>query len=343
MSSLVFTLEREKDLSKWGFCGSTVYAAGSLGVVIGSVFATIVRDSLTEEQLTLWGWRIPFLLGALGALPAVYLKHQDTPIVEPSSIPSSSGNKNILHDINQIESDHRNETEEEVDIYNINNNMNDISRDPLMESLGKSNRLALIAALIVPTILATSYYITFIWLVIYMDSILEPPIPHAFFINSINGIVGGILMIIAGGWFADKIGQDVKVMMVSGTLLAVTYPILIGLLGTGYEYRSIIALIIQLTMSILLAIWTGAMLPWMVMIFPPKIRLTSIGIGYNISLALWGGFSPLLATILVERVNSYAPGYIVTVTAVMSLIALYIVPSVNNGKPRNIVLHESDP
>lgn len=150
MSSVLFTIH-QKDISKWGFLGSTVFAAINTGVVIGSAVASIVRGTLTEEQLVLWGWRIPFLFGIVGGIPALYLK---------------------------------------LRVKQATNSSNE-SRDPLRKVLNESNRRALFAAALIPTTNATVSYLLFTWLVIFMDAIIEPPIPNAFPINTINTILGG--------------------------------------------------------------------------------------------------------------------------------------------------------
>ena len=74
MSSLIFTLERHPK-QKWGLYGSYVMAAANLGTLLGGVVATILRRSLTDEQLYAWGWRIPFLSGILVSISGFYLKN----------------------------------------------------------------------------------------------------------------------------------------------------------------------------------------------------------------------------------------------------------------------------
>ena len=56
------------------------------------------------------------------------------------------------------------------------------------------------------------------------------------------------------------------------------------------------------------------------------MRLTSVAVGYNISHSIVGGSSPALATYLVDRYGKHAPGFMVTILAVISLIGLKIAP-----------------
>jgi MHS family alpha-ketoglutarate permease-like MFS transporter len=46
----------------------------TLGLLIASVLGWVLSSSLNTEQLSSWGWRLPFLLGALAALWGYYLR-----------------------------------------------------------------------------------------------------------------------------------------------------------------------------------------------------------------------------------------------------------------------------
>jgi hypothetical protein len=54
------------------------------------------------------------------------------------------------------------------------------------------------------------------------------------------------------------------------------------------------------------------------------VRLTSAALGYDISHAVVGGFSPAMATVLFDKVGTYAPGLIYVVFGIVSVIGIYI-------------------
>ncbi|CAK7009542.1 MAG: Sialic acid transporter NanT [Citrobacter freundii] len=62
-------------------CG-TLTAGLTVGILLGSVVATLVNTSLTQQAVHDYGWRIPFLLGGVFGLVAMYLRRwlQETPI-----------------------------------------------------------------------------------------------------------------------------------------------------------------------------------------------------------------------------------------------------------------------
>jgi len=302
-SSVLFTLE-STSMKKWGFWGGVIIAATSVGVTIGSVFASIILDTLPEDEVLMWGWRIPFLLGATGALPALYLKSRTT---------EQAFNRSAVS------------TDTSVDSDNIDTN-DDLEIDPLRETFSSSNKRALMAAILVPTLNGCAYYIIYVWLVIFMESILDPPIPNAFEINSINSLLGGIILTLFGGCFADYVGDYNKIMIWSALVLCVVAPIGCGLIGTGGDYARVVAFCIQLILSFILAIFSGAQYPWFMKLCPPEIRLTTISVGYNVSMSIWGGFAPLVATILADRINYTAPGLLVSLSGLLSLIGLWVAP-----------------
>lgn len=62
-------------------CG-TLTAGLTVGILLGSVVATIINTSMTQQAIHDGGWRIPFLLGGIFGLMAMYLRRllRETPI-----------------------------------------------------------------------------------------------------------------------------------------------------------------------------------------------------------------------------------------------------------------------
>ncbi|WP_066015317.1 MFS transporter [Endozoicomonas atrinae] len=57
-----------------GLLSSLVHVSGISGMIAGSLVATLVHWSLTTEDIMLWGWRIPWLMGALGCIVLASLR-----------------------------------------------------------------------------------------------------------------------------------------------------------------------------------------------------------------------------------------------------------------------------
>ena len=68
----------------------------------------------------------------------------------------------------------------------------------------------------------------------------------------------------------------------------------------------------------------NAMPAALVELFPARERYTGLSIGYNLSLALFGGTAPLVATFLIrETGNIMAPSFYVIITAVFTAALLF--------------------
>jgi len=65
-----------------GFACGTLTAGLTLGILLGSVVATLINTHMTPEEIVATGWRIPFLLGGIFGFIALYLRRwlHETPV-----------------------------------------------------------------------------------------------------------------------------------------------------------------------------------------------------------------------------------------------------------------------
>ena len=73
-SSLVFLVEHAKPNHRartaiWGVWGATA------GILLGSAVGAAISNVMSPEQLDAWGWRIPFLMGAVVAFTGYLVRH----------------------------------------------------------------------------------------------------------------------------------------------------------------------------------------------------------------------------------------------------------------------------
>lgn len=71
--SLVFLAEhappeRRARMAVWGMWGATA------GILLGSGVGALVADGLGDEQLSSWGWRLPFLVGGVVAITGILVR-----------------------------------------------------------------------------------------------------------------------------------------------------------------------------------------------------------------------------------------------------------------------------
>jgi MHS family proline/betaine transporter-like MFS transporter len=84
-----------------------------------------------------------------------------------------------------------------------------------------------------------------------------------------------------------------------------------------------LAFIAQLTMIVFLSFFSGACPATYSEIFPTKVRYTALSIGYNIAVAIFGGFAPFIATWLIKVTgSSLAPAYYLIAAAVITFLVV---------------------
>ncbi len=57
-----------------GLWSSSMYVAVTLGVLFATVQAAVLQSLLSGDQMSAWGWRIPFAIGAVLGIYALYLR-----------------------------------------------------------------------------------------------------------------------------------------------------------------------------------------------------------------------------------------------------------------------------
>lgn len=297
-ASLIYTVET-RPREKWGFYGSLVMMAANVGTLLGNLVGATLRTVLTEEQLVSWGWRIPFLSGILIAVVAIYLK---------------------LHG----EEHHPNagEYDDDAGVSGEGNESGDQmaeSKHPLRESLRRENMPALISTTLTSMLWGSGFYITFVWMAIFMDDLLNPPIEHAFWINALAMLFGITIPLPLAGMLSDRFGR-LKCMVVGCIGLGALGPIMVLVISYG---KALPAFFAQFLLGLLLSLYGGPICAWLVEKFPSKVRATSASLGYDLAHCTAAGFSPLVATLLAQNVSLTAPGIIYTFFAILGLVGMF--------------------
>lgn len=333
MSSLVFTLEG-RPTKRWGLYGSFVLATANIGTLLGGLVAYLLRMKLTDDQIYRWGWRIPFLSGIMISFCGIYLKYfcsEDEGLPGHEPIPSN----NYEDDVPKTQ---KSEVDHEIDdIVIVEREMADGDSDtsiderpkiqvpvnPLRLAFSAENRRSLMASSMIPLLWAGGFYLSFVWMAIYMEDLIVPPVTDAFLVNSVSSLILCIWFPFAG-LASDLFGRR-RVMTAGGVLFGFVGPFLFLAIRNLGGSNAWVALFAQIGLGFSLAMWGAPMCAWLVESFEPEARLTSVSIGYNIGQAIAGGFSPFLATLLVDKVGTGAPGILLTSLASVSLVALWAI------------------
>jgi hypothetical protein len=89
----------------------------------------------------------------------------------------------------------------------------------------------------------------------------------------------------------------------------------------GSSGRADLAFLAQFLMVALLSLYAGSCPAAYAELFPTRVRYTALSIGYNVAVAIFGGFAPFIVTWLIrETGNQLAPAFYVIAAAVITLV-----------------------
>jgi MFS family permease len=128
------------------------------------------------------------------------------------------------------------------------------------------------------------------------------------------------IMIPCMGWLSDQIGRRKVFMSGLMGMIILVYPIFLLLM-----HRTFASVLSAELLFALLTAPIAALIPTMLVeLFPIHVRNTGSSLGYNCSLAVFGGTTPLVAMLLQKWVgSSFAPAYYVMLTSIISLTAAW--------------------
>lgn len=203
--------------------------------------------------------------------------------------------------------------------------------NPVCVSVRSSNLRPLLAASLVPMLWSGSFYLTFVWMAVYMSSLSDAPVPYAFGINTVCMFLSLCLFFPLAGIASDRLGRR-SVMTFGGLSCAALGPVAVRMVSSGHPWSALAG---QLALGIAVACYGAPMCAWIVEAFRDRAgaRLTSANIGYNIAQALAGGSAPALATLVADRWGSSAPGYLYSVLAGFALTGLWLVAGTDPADP----------
>lgn len=266
-----------------GFVVSFLVWSVVVGFLLGSLTVTGLEAVLSESAMDSYGWRIPFLLA--GALGGVglYIRLR-------------------LSDTPEFENLRK---------------MGEVAASPLTEAIATSWRPILqIAGLVV--VHNVGFYIVFTYLPTYFTETLNFTKVDAFVSITVASLAAMILIPPLGA-LSDRIGRK-PLLYIGGIGFAVfAYPLFL-LLNTGSLAAAVTA---HVALAVIESVFVSTSLAAGTELFATRVRSSGYSIGYNVSVAVFGGTAPFVATWLVARTgNQVAPAFYLIAAAVISLATI---------------------
>jgi MHS family proline/betaine transporter-like MFS transporter len=254
-----------------GFIGSFQQIGFGLGILLGTLCALLVNTLLSDPARLAWGWRLPFLFGALVTPVAFYIRRR---VGESPAFEKAAAEGHILRTpVRDAFAAHWPRILAVIGIGTMGTAAGYIANQFMSNFAVKS--LGLSGGLVSTAILAAS--------------VLQ------------------LVLIPFWGWLSDHVG---RLPIMGGAALIYTL-VIYPLFGALVHAPSAAALFTALGVSAVLVSASFGPLPALISsFFPPEVRTTAVSIGYNFAAAIFGGLAPFISTWLVGATGDLiAPTY----------------------------------
>lgn len=125
------------------------------------------------------------------------------------------------------------------------------------------------------------------------------------------------------GAVSDRFGRKPVLLVFTVLPILTAYPVLSWLVA-NISFENL--LVTELWLSFMYASYNGAAVVALTEVMPQKVRTVGFSLAYSLATAIFGGFTPMVSTWLIEQTgDKAAPGYWMTFGAVCGLLAtLYL-------------------
>ncbi|GAB3058807.1 MFS transporter [Sediminivirga luteola] len=266
-----------------GFFGSFNQVSTAGGFLLASGVVTGLTTILDDEQMLAWGWRIPFLLGALTGIAAIVLRYgmKDTPAFR-----EEKAKDNVV-------------------------------KAPLTVAI-KTQFPAIVRGFGFTVVWTVAYFFFLTYVPTFLSSTVGVDPGFARFSNFIV-LIYFMLLIAPFGLLSDRIGRKPLLLVGSGGFLLLSFPALY-LMTTGSHALILVA---QFVIATILAAFSGAGIAALSEFFPTNVRYSALGIGYNFSVMAFGGTAPFIGTAVVSATGvALSAALLPTVAGLITLIVI---------------------
>jgi MHS family proline/betaine transporter-like MFS transporter len=191
---------------------------------------------------------------------------------------------------------------------------------PLRDLLRRQPMSVLLALGI--SIISNSSYYLLLYVPTYGVNTLHLPASTGFIATLVGGIILAIFSPVAGHW-SDKTARP-RIMLWTGWLfLLAAYPVFWLMVA----YPSLATAIFAVgLLNLIKAGYSGVLPSLLSEQFPVETRAVGVAFSYSISVTIFGGFAPFVATWLIALTGDpLSPSYYLMFTALLSIVALMAV------------------
>ncbi len=272
------------------FYGSFNMSAQAFALLLSSAVGYLLTTHLTHAQLVTWGWRLPFLAGALAGPFGFYIRHRVAESPEFERLREQG------------------DTPPRVSI----------------RQFFRENGDAALCAMGVIIVGAATNYVWHSYLSVYVERQLHLPLSTALLGAFASGVLNLVLFPVSGK-LADRFGPYRLFYPVVIAWMLCTYPLFHFVVAHPTPGHLFIA---QMIASVFLAAMSGAHPGMLATLFPVRSRSSGVALSYNVAVTLFGGLAPLTITGLTRLTgSSLTPAFYLIFAGFVSLALVFFTKS----------------
>jgi MHS family citrate/tricarballylate:H+ symporter-like MFS transporter len=200
----------------------------------------------------------------------------------------------------------------------------------IFASLARSWQIVLLGMLLV-VMTTVSFYAITVYTPTFGKSVLKLSDTESLLATFCVGLSNFVWLPISGA-VSDRVGRRPVLLVFSALTLLTAYPALSWLVHHPSFTSMLLAL---LWLSFLYGSYNGAMVVALTEIVPATVRTTGFSLAYSLATALFGGFTPLVSTWLIEATgNRAAPGLWMGFAGLCGLCATLLLRGPIGNSPR---------
>jgi len=267
-----------------GFFSSFLYIGATLGNVIAIALVAVLVAALPDDAMHSWGWRIPFVVGTLGAVAGLFIRRFAEETLSVPEEPGAAGAAAAK-----------------------------AARPSAFEFIRTHPKECLLVFAInaAPTLF---FYVFSSYLPTYAHLTVGFDMKNALVVGLISLSYFALLQPVMGV-LSDRVGRKPLLLVFGGGFTLLTIPLLNALQNSFLSL-----LLVQMAALTLLACYTSITSTVMCELFPARIRAAGIGLPYALGVALVGGTGPYVATWLADAKMLDAFGWYLTVLAAVTTL-----------------------
>ena len=249
-----------------GFYVSWQSGSQQVAVIFVALLGVLLSTLVPPEDMVVWGWRIPFLIGCL-IIPLLFvlrysLKETEEFEKRRSTVPSS---REILLRLSQ-------------------------------------NWPIVIIGMLLVTMTTVSFYFITAYTPTFGREVLKLSNIDSLIVTMFVGI-SNLFWLPVMGAVSDRVGRKPVLILFTALMISSAYPALSWLVSAPSFAR---LLAVELWLSFIYGSYNGAMVVALTEIVPLHVRTSGFAVAYSLATATFGGFTPAVVTYLIHATDNRA-------------------------------------